>query len=143
MKAPNSQPDLPFFDEPSDADRAERGRRLWREELLPVVEAAVTRMTLKEVAHLLQQSAPAVSDALKERDRKGVRLEWLVVLLCTAPEAVRFELLAKLCRIAGYMAPERARKLTEAEEFRIWRAATKRLAPGIAELVEREIENAQ
>lgn len=138
----SAQVELPITaaPEPVLEDLANKARRLFREEVTPAFQAAITRMTLKVAAPLLEAGPTYVSDAIAERDRKSVKLEWLVVLLLTAPDGVKHELVTLLNRIAGYKAPERAREITEAEELRIRRLAARRLAPVIADAIDAEVE---
>lgn len=140
MKA-KPQTEIPFqVAVPDSGDLRDRGVRAWRDRVLPMVRAAIERLTLKECAVLFDSSPSGISDALSERERKRPALEWLVVLLVAAPEATRLELLTELCRVAGYKAPERARELTAEEELRLWKRAVQRLAPGIAPQIEREVD---
>lgn len=143
MKA-KSQVELSF--PPSPPPSSDKLRALahatWLEDVLPVFAAAVQRVTPKEAAYLFDISSTYLSDALKEQQNKGVRLEWLVALLVAAPDAVKVELLGALCKVAGFRAPERRRELSEKEELAIYRRAVKRHAPAIAELAEREVEDA-
>lgn len=141
----SAQADLPLMAAPSPTleDLADKARRAFREEVTPAFQAAVTRMTPKVAAPLLECGPTYLADAIAERDRKSVRLEWLVVLLMTAPDGAKHELVTLLNRLAGYKPPERARELTLEEEFRIWRAATERRAPGIVDGIKAEIEAAR
>lgn len=111
-------------------------------EVLPLVAAAVARITATRAASLFDASPSYLADALKERQDKGVRLAWLVALLIDAPEATKLELLAKLCEIAGYRSPERARPMSPEEENRARRRAMgKFLAPELIALIEQEVES--
>lgn len=132
--------DLPPAAPPSIEELAERGRRVYAEAIVPAFKAAVDRMTLKEVAWLLKSTGPKILDAIDGRDRKSVRLEWLVVLLVAAPEDVRRELVAALNRVAGYQEPAKRKALEPADELRIYRRAVARLAPGILSNIEEEID---
>lgn len=125
---------------PSSDQLHAKGRTHFKNDVLPKVRAAIERLTQKECAVLFDSSPSGISDALEHRDRKRPALEWLVHLLVAAPEATKLELLAELCRIAGYKSPERAREMTAEEELAARKRATRRLAPGIADLIDREIE---
>lgn len=137
---------------PSTAELRAAGSRAWRGsddgEALPsppfleVFTAAVARVGIKECVHLFDVQPTMLPDALRERDRKGPRLEWLITLLIAAPDAVKHELVTAINRIAGFRPPERRRELTADEELRVRRRATRRLAPAIADLIDQEVENA-
>lgn len=132
--------DFPPMAPPSTEELADRGRKQYREVIRVAFKAAVDRMTLKEVAWLLKTGAPQIVDAIEGRDRKSVKLEWLVVLLVAAPEDVRRELVTALNRIAGFQAPEKRKPLDASDENRIMRRAIARIAPGILPLIEEEID---
>jgi hypothetical protein len=139
MKAPD-QVLMPFY-APSAKQQNARAGAVWEEEILPVVRSAIERLTLKECASLFDASPSNISDALSERDRKRPAMEWLVALLVAAPHAVKLELLAALCDVAGYMAPERKRVLSPEEKLEKYRGAVaKRLAAAELAKIEQEIE---
>lgn len=133
---------------PTTAQLRAEGVRQWNGDedpdsdggFLEVFAAAVARVGTKECVHLFNVQPSMLPDALKERERKGPRLDWLVILLVAAPEPVKHELIARLNAIAGYRPPQRRRELTEAEELRIWKRATARLAPGIVADIEQEVD---
>lgn len=131
---------LPQPAAPDSREIRERGLRVWGESLLPIFKAAVERLTPKEAAFLFDVRGTYLSDALEQRASKGPRLQWLVFLLIAAPEAARLELLTELCRIAGYMAPERRREISDAEELRRYKRIVKRDYPGAVAAIEREVE---
>jgi hypothetical protein len=112
----------------------------YENEVLPLVAAAIARITSTRAAALFDARPSYLADALAQRQDKEVRLAWLVALLLDAPDANKLELLSKLCEIAGYRAPERSRQLTDGEENRMRKAALRRHAPALADLIDREIE---
>lgn len=134
MKLPGELPQVEMDYSPRD-----RGTRAW-ETVLAVVRLAVDRMTLKEVAFLLDTSPSFLADALAERDRKGVKAEWLIVLIIGAPPKVRAELVFEINRVAGFKAPELAKPLTDAQKLAIVLRAVKRLAPGIVSSIDEEVD---
>lgn len=140
MKRQAELPLDPTTAPPSAEELAERGRRLYADSIKPAFVRAVDRLTLKEVAWLTGASGPLILDAIAGRDRKSVKLEWLVVLLVAAPEDVRRELVVALNRVAGYQEPEKRKPLEPRDENRIWRRAVTKLAPGILPLIEEEID---
>lgn len=116
------------------------GLDVWRRRVLPAIATAVERVTPKECAELFDARPGGITDALAERDRKSPRAEWIVMLLIAAPEATKLELLTELCRIAGYAAPPKKKKLTQAErDRRRWEEA-KRMAPGLVEVIDSLID---
>lgn len=133
------QPDL--FDAPmSDVDSDKLiavGQVTWERIFVPVLRAAIDRMTHKEAAYQFKTTGPGLTDALAERDRKRPAMQWLIQLLIAAPEAAKFELLSKLCDIAGYKPPERKEPLTDSEDARIARSVLAKY-PGALEMYERE-----
>lgn len=137
-----SEFDFPALPEPDIETRAEQGHRAWDERLLPVIRAAIERIGPKTVAPLLGVGDTLMSDALAQRSRKGVRCEWLVVLLFTAPPSVRHELVAEINRLAGYEPPHRRKKISPEDELAIRKRETKRLAPGIEALIEEAVREA-
>ena len=131
-----------------------QGATSWSK-VLEEIQALVRTLTPKEAVYLLDTSDTALADALAERtDREGRKrrlplpqsfvwhAEWLLMLLVAAPQADRDRLFGVLARELGYKAPERAKKLSEAEELRIWKRAVGRLAPGIESAIAAEIEDA-
>src|SRR5690242_15162735 len=83
---------------------------------LAIVRAIVARVSPKEVAYALDVSPSALQDALAERERKGVRMEWLPTLLLLADDGERKDLLATIAGVAGYCV-ERARPATPEERL--------------------------
>jgi hypothetical protein len=100
---------------------------------------AVRLITPKELCFQLGISAQYLSDALRNTNSKGFRVEWLLAVLRMAPHDARLALLRAMADVAGYMAPERKRELTAAEELAATREAMQRLAPGLLALVDKEI----
>lgn len=135
-------------DEPRTAKSAEEIHALavvkLRTEVMPAIAVACSRMG-KGLGNLFDARASHVADAIAFREINGsVRafdVEWLVALLLAAPDATKLDLLATLCDVAGYRPPERKRKLNPVDEnAALWRAI-KKLAPGLAELIEQEVES--
>jgi hypothetical protein len=124
-----------------DYSPRDKGHRSW-ERVLRVVRLAIDRLTLKEVAFLLDTSPSMLADALAERDRKRFAAEWLVILITASPEPVRGELVAELNRCGDYRPPQRAKQLTPEEELRITRKALARIAPGLLPTIDAELEDA-
>ena len=133
---------LPFAEPlPPTSDQLHaKGRTHFRNDFLPKVRAAIDRLTAKECAVLFDSSPSGIGDALDHRDRKRPAMEWLIQLLLSAPDATKLELLTELCKVAGYKAPAKARVMTAEEELTARIRAERRLAPAIAEMIDREIE---
>lgn len=96
---------------------ADKARAMHRA-LLDILRSVVARVSLKEVAFMLDTSPSMVADALAERERKGVRLEWLPVLLGVADDGEREEILKLLADPFGFTV-QRRRKLTPTERLRV------------------------
>lgn len=76
-------------------------RLAWRR-ALEVIRLIVARAGPKEVAFALDVHGSLLSDALAERDRKGVRAEWLPVILGFATSDERATLLGCFAEPAGF-----------------------------------------
>lgn len=118
-----------------------RGMAEFLDNFLPILRAAIDRVTAKEAAFLFDVKGSYLADALAPRDERYSRIEWLVILLVAAPDPVRAELLAELCRIGGYKKPERRRKKNDAEENEAYKRAIAKFAPGLVDLIEREVDD--
>lgn len=127
---------------PSAEDLANTARRLWQEKLLPAIRTAVDRQTLKEASFLMNVKGSMLSDALAGRTRKGMKVEWLLVLLMTLPEVSRHELLSELTRLCGYKPPERKKTLTSDDENNVIKRFLKTKAPGLLDALAKELEEA-
>jgi len=138
---PQAEFDFPPQPEPSVEVRAVQGQEAW-DKLLPILKSAIDRTGPKLVADLLGVGESFLSDALVERTRKYVRAEWLVVLLFIAPPAVRHEIVGEINKLAGYAAPDKRKKLTPEAELAARKKIMKRIAPGLEEMVERELQDA-
>jgi hypothetical protein len=70
-------------------------------DLREAFRSAVAAIGLKEAAFRLDVSPSLLSDALAERDRKGLRLEWLPALLLIAPAEHAATILGLLASMRG------------------------------------------
>lgn len=144
MKAPQ-QVEMPFA-KPTGKQLHAISAVHWEDDVLPAIRRAIEGLTSKECTELFDASPSNISDALAQRADKAGRVkrvdaEWLVALLVGAPHGIKLDLLTALCDVAGYMAPERKRKLSGEEKAEAWRAATaKRLSASAIAEIEREIE---
>ena len=85
--------------------------------VLPAIQNAVARVTLKEFAFACDSSPSLLSDKLAERNGKGLRVRELCTLVEIAPPAAEQELLAALITPRGFEAPKRREPLTAAEKL--------------------------
>ena len=130
---------LPERDLSTEDLRAIAAKR-WSDTVQPLLAAAIHRLGGKECAVLFDSSPSYISSAVKEQQGKSIAADWLVALLVAAPDATKLEILTELNRIAGFRAPERRREMTAEEELRARMRAMRRLAPAVADLIDREIE---
>jgi hypothetical protein len=88
----------------------------WWQRVLVEIRRAVDVITIKELAHALDVAPSYVVDALKGTERKGVKAEWLPVILMMSPSPQRQALLEALSIPAGYVVQQR-RQLTPEERL--------------------------
>ncbi len=120
-------------------DAAHEGAAEW-ERQLAWFRRVVDVLGHKEVAFTLDVKPSSLTDALLERERKGVKPNWITkVLRMDVPEEMRVEYLRIVCNGLGYETPKRIRVKTSAEELRDTREALLRLAPGVLALVDKEL----
>lgn len=108
------------------------------DDVLAKVRLAVDAVGLKAAAGECDLSPSALSDALAERDRKGLRVRALLGLLRVLPVDQRDAILRAIVEPFGLELKAR-RVMTAAEELAALRASVQRHAPAILELADREI----
>lgn len=102
------------------------------------VADAIRLITPKELCFRLGITAQYLSDAIHGKNSKGLRLEWLPIVVEMAPvDAVR-AILRALGDIRGFEFQQR-KVLTPEQENAAIKDALKRLAPGVLVLVEKEL----
>ena len=99
-----------------DFGPTESSRSSWLE-TLEAIKEIVSSVGLKQLAYDLDVSPSLLGDALAERDRKGVRAEWLPTLLARASDMQAEALLTALAGPRGFDV-ERREVLTAEEELR-------------------------
>jgi len=97
---------------------------------------AIQLITPKELCWRLKIKGQYLSDAIKGVDRKGIRAEWIPVILEMAPESARAAILKSLASPFGYEI-ERRRELTLEERFeRLEKRVASRFGQAGRELLE-------
>lgn len=114
-----------------------RGRETWRLEL-DWARRAVEAIGHKDVAYALDISPSTLTDALHERERKGIKAEWLAVIRTMSSDGMRREWLRIVGQPLGYQ-PERIKTMDPAEELRVTRELLGRLAPVLLSAVDKEL----
>lgn len=132
LRLPEASPPRDPNPVPGPSDQA---RATWRR-MLDVLRAVIARLGLKEVAFACDVSASQLADALAERDRKGVRAEWLPVVLQLANEVEREALLSELAGGAGYVVERRVNLTPEQRIERLEALVRKRFGEAGADLVD-------
>lgn len=99
---------------------------------------AVRLITPKELCFRLGITPQYLSDAIGGKNSKGFRLEWLPTVLSMASPDARGAILRALSHFFGFDV-ERRKVLTPEQELAATRDALKRIAPGVLQLVDREI----
>lgn len=102
---------------------------------------AVRLITPKELCFKLNITAQYLSAALNYQQSKGIRLEWLLTVIRMAPIEAVAPILRALADIRGFEV-ERRKTLTPEEENVATRAILQRVAPGVLELIDRELGKA-
>lgn len=87
------------------------------EELREAFRLAIGAVGLKDAAYRLDVSPSLLSDALAERDRKGVRLEWLPAIILAAPEENALAIIGALARLRRFEVSRSKRVLSDAEKL--------------------------
>jgi hypothetical protein len=114
-----------------------QGRETWRLEIDWACRA-VAAIGHKDVAFALDIAPSTLTDALHERDRKGVKAEWLRVIVHMSPDGMRREWLRIVSRPLGFE-PERIKTMDAAEELRILRELLQRQAPVVLQAIDKEL----
>lgn len=112
-------------------------REVWRLEI-DWCRRAVEAIGHKDVAFALDIAPSTLTDALHERERKGVKAEWMRVIVHMSSEGMRREWLRIVSRPIGFE-PERIKTLDPAEELRITREALRRMAPVLLREIDKEV----
>lgn len=113
------------------------GREVWRLEL-DWARRAVEAIGHKDVAYALDISPSTLTDALHERERKGIKAEWLSVIRQMSSDGMRREWLRIVSQPLGFM-PERIKTMDANEELRITRELLQRMAPVLLRELDKEI----
>ena len=92
--------------------------------LREVLIQAIAVITPKELCWRLGIKPGYLSDALEERDRKGIKAEWIPVILALAPDGTRRAILDALAAPCGYEV-ERRKELTPEEKLARWEERVK------------------
>lgn len=100
-----------------------------------VVIAAIAAITPKELCWRLKIKPGYLSDAIEGRDRKGIRLEWLPVILAMAPDIHRRAILAEIAAPAGYEVVRRKERTPEERLSDLEERVAQRFGPAGAELI--------
>lgn len=113
------------------------GREIFRLEL-DWTRRAVEAIGHKDVAYALDISPSTLTDALHERERKGIKSEWLSVIRHMSSDGMRREYLRIISHPLGFE-PERIKVMDAAEELRVTRATLEKLAPILLKEIDREV----
>lgn len=113
------------------------GGEVWKLEL-DWARRAVESIGHKDVAYALDISPSTLTDALHERDRKGIKAEWMAVIRQLSSDGMRREWLRVVSQPLGF-APERIKTMDAAEELRVTRELIGRLAPVLLRELDKEI----
>lgn len=104
--------------------------------VLDALRDAIAVITPKELAYRLDIQPSYLSDALRGHDRKGLRAEWIPIILAMAPDSVRAAILTAMAAPCGYEVVRR-RDLTPEERLaRLEQRITSELGPAGQRLVE-------
>lgn len=117
---------------------SQHGREVWKVEL-DWARRCVTELGAKEVCYWLDIAPSTLSEALAERDKKALKGEWVRVLVMMAPQSLREEWL-RLVAGPMHFVVERRKKLTPEQELRAMKRAIAKLAPGLEEAIETEVD---
>lgn len=101
----------------SFAFRADAAAETAADELREAFKLAVGALGLKDAAYRLDVSPSLLSDAIAERDRKGVRLAWLPAILLAAPEEHALSILNALAKLRRFQIVRTHRPLTPEEKL--------------------------
>lgn len=85
---------------------------------------AIAVITPKELCWRLGIKPQYLSDALEERDRKGIKAEWIPVILALSPDSMRLAILRELAGQVGFDV-ERRKELTAEEKNARWEERVK------------------
>ena len=128
-----------FRDE--EAARAERQREddaQWAS-ARGVIVAAIHAIGNKDLSYELGIEPGYLSEAIKQTNRKDIRGCWLPAILRLAPSMHREAILAALAKPVGFQVTPR--KLRTAEEENVaTRRILGRLAPGVLDLLDKELD---
>lgn len=94
----------------------EQGLADWRDELA-WAQRAIDVLGHKVVAGELDIAPSTLTDALKERDHKGVKAEWLCIIRRMSSAVTAREHAALVCASAGCETPIPRRTMTDTEEL--------------------------
>jgi hypothetical protein len=124
-------------EDPAVAAQRKLAAEAW-EDLRAALRNAVQLITPKELCFRLRITDTYLSEALRNKNSKGFRLEWLPTVILMAPLDAVPPILRALAKLRAFEV-ERKKVLTPEEELARTRDALKRLAPGVLALVDEEI----
>lgn len=117
---------------------SETERTAWHR-VLDVVREVVATVGLKQLAFDLDCSPSLLGDALAERDRKGIRAEWIPTILTRATDLQRGALLCALAEPVGFDVVRRKVLTPEERLARLEALVTAKLGT-VGEALLREVE---
>lgn len=124
-------------DDPEVAASKARVMAAW-EDLHEALAGAVRLITPKELCFRLKITDTYLSEALRGKNSKGFRLEWLPTVIEMAPLDAVVPILRALADLRSFeVVPKKVR--TPEEELKATRDAMARLAPGVLALVDKEL----
>lgn len=122
---------------------SQAAREVWKLEL-EWARRAVLAIGAKDVVFYLDIAASTLSEALSESpDRKrkkpkGLRAEWLRVIVMMSSPVMREEWLRIVSRPMGFVVA-RHKNLTPEQRLAAQRRVLERIAPGVLEMVDQEV----
>ncbi len=104
--------------------------------LLDALRDAVVLITPKELAYRLNVQPSYLSDALHGIARKGIKAEWIPVILAMAPDSARLAIIASLAAPCGLEVVRRKDLSPDERLARLEQRISTKFGPAGAELVE-------
>jgi hypothetical protein len=124
-------------DDPAVAASKARALTAW-EDLHAALADAVRLITPKELCFRLRITDTYLSEALRGKNSKGFRLEWLTTVVEMAPLDAVLPILRALAELRGCEVTKKKQRTPE-EKYHAHRDAMMRLAPGVLALIDKEI----
>lgn len=124
-------------DDPQIAAEKARVAAAW-EDLQQALRDAVRLITPKELCFRLRITDTYLSEALRGKNSKGFRLEWLPTVIAMAPLDAVVPILRALADLRSFELVRKKQRTPE-EELDATREAMKRLAPGVLALIDKEL----